>query len=146
MAIGWGRRLAKIAGYTGIVITVLACIAITLTVGWRPVIGAKKRSLTSRKFEPTPERMRRGEYLVRAVMVCLGCHSKYDLKADPPLLLSREGAGRVFIEESGFRIVAPNITSDPETGIGNWSDDAIARAIREGIAVDGRVLFPIMPY
>lgn len=43
-------------------------------------------------------------------------------------------------------MVAPNITSDPETGIGNWSDDAIARAIREGIAKDGRALFPIMPY
>lgn len=146
MANGWRKRLAKVAAYVMIAVLLLACIAITLTVGWRPVIGARKRPLTSRKFEATPERMRRGAYLVNAVVLCLGCHSKYDQKADPPVLLSKEGAGQIFFEEGGFRVVAPNITSDPETGIGNWSDDAIARAIREGIAKDGRVLFPIMPY
>ena len=143
MARTWGRRLAKIAGYGILVLLVLAALAITFTVGWRPVIGAKKRPLTARKFESTPERMRRGEYLVHAVMLCMGCHSKYDEKANPPVLLSKEGAGAVLFEEGDFRIVAPNITSDPETGIGKWSDDAIARAIREGIAADGSVLFPV---
>ena len=44
------------------------------------------------------------------------------------------------------RIVAPNLTPDPETGAGTWSDDQFARAIREGIGHDGRALFPIMPY
>ena len=68
MARTWGRRLARIFGYGILVLLVLAALAITFTVGWRPVIGAKKRPLTSRKFEPTPERMRRGEYLVHAVM------------------------------------------------------------------------------
>jgi Cytochrome c len=43
-------------------------------------------------------------------------------------------------------LVAPNITPDKETGAGNWSDDALARAIREGIGHDGRTLFPLMPY
>jgi mono/diheme cytochrome c family protein len=90
--------------------------------------------------------MQRGDYLVHAVMHCMGCHSKFDLKADPPDLASTEGSGQVLFEEGGLRIIAPNITSDPETGIGKWSDDAIARAIREGIAVDGSTLFPAMPY
>ena len=44
------------------------------------------------------------------------------------------------------RVVAPNITPDPETGAGNWTDDELARAIREGVGHDGRVLFPVMPY
>ena len=43
-------------------------------------------------------------------------------------------------------LVAPNITPDKETGAGNWSDDTLARAIREGIGHDGRALYPIMPY
>src|ERR1043166_8022927 len=43
-------------------------------------------------------------------------------------------------------LVRPNITPDNETGIGNWSDDTLARAIREGIGHDGRALFPRMPY
>jgi len=138
--------VARILGYGILVLLILAGIAITFTVGWRPVIGAKKRPLTSRKFEPTPERMRRGEYLVHDVINCMGCHATYDEKSDPPVLLSQEGAGRVLDEEGNFRLVAPNITSDPETGIGKWSDDAIARAIREGIAADGSALFPAMPY
>jgi mono/diheme cytochrome c family protein len=146
MANGWLRRLAKITGYVILGLLVLAAIALTFTVGWRPVIGAKKRPLTSRKFEATPERLRRGEYLVHAVINCMGCHSKHDEKANPPVLLSKEGAGAVLYEKGSVRLVAPNITSDPETGLGKWSDDAIARAIREGIAADGSVLFPVMPY
>ena len=40
----------------------------------------------------------------------------------------------------------PNITPDKDTGAGNWTDDQLARAIREGIGSDGRALFPFMPY
>jgi mono/diheme cytochrome c family protein len=145
MARTWARRLAKIGGYGIVVLLGLAALALTFTVGWRPVIGAKKRPLTTRKFESTPERLRRGDYLVNAVMHCMGCHSKYG-DANPPVLLSKPGAGDIFFAAGGFRIVAPNITSDPGTGIGNWSDDAIARAIREGIAADGSALVPVMPY
>jgi cytochrome c553 len=40
----------------------------------------------------------------------------------------------------------PNITPDPETGIGTWTDGEKIRAIREGIHKDGSALFPMMPY
>jgi mono/diheme cytochrome c family protein len=146
MARSWGRILARIFGYGFLVLLILIAAAISFTVGWRPVSGAKKRGLTSRKFEATPERMRRGEYLVHAVINCMGCHSKHDEKASPPVVVGQEGAGKVLYEQGGIRIVALNITSDPETGLGKWSDDAIGRAIREGIAADGRVLIPVMPY
>jgi hypothetical protein len=43
-------------------------------------------------------------------------------------------------------LTAPNLTPDPETGIGKASDDAVSRAIREGIGLDGRALFALMPY
>jgi mono/diheme cytochrome c family protein len=142
----WGRLLAKISAYGFLVLFMLAALGITFTVGWRPVIGAKKRPLTSRKFEVTPARMQRGDYLVHAVMHCMGCHSKFDPKANPPALAPQEGSGQVLFEEGGLRIIAANITSDADTGIGKWSDDAIARAIREGIAADGTTLFPAMPY
>src|ERR1700675_5190400 len=106
MARTWVRRLAKISGYGILVLLVLAALALTFTVGWRPVIGAKKRPLTTRKFESTPERMRRGEYLVHGVIPCMECHSKYDEKANPPVLLSTEGAGSVLYEEGSARLVA----------------------------------------
>jgi mono/diheme cytochrome c family protein len=59
-----------------------------------------------------------------------------------------EGAGEDMSMLAGLpgRVLAPNLTPDPETGTGNWSDDALARAIREGIGHDGRTLFPMMPY
>ncbi len=49
---------------------------------------------------------------------------------------------------AGFpgHIVVPNITPDKGTGAGNWTDDQIARAIREGIKHDESTIFPLMPY
>jgi mono/diheme cytochrome c family protein len=43
-------------------------------------------------------------------------------------------------------IFASNITPDPETGIGRWSRDAFVRAMRHGVARDGRHLYPVFPY
>jgi hypothetical protein len=40
----------------------------------------------------------------------------------------------------------PNITPDKSSGIGSWTDEQIARAIREGVRPDGSKLFAIMPY
>ena len=51
MARTWRRRLAKIAGYAVLVLLALAALALTFTVGWAAVIGAKKRPLTARRFE-----------------------------------------------------------------------------------------------
>jgi mono/diheme cytochrome c family protein len=124
-------------------------ILISVTIGWRPVLGAKARPLTTRQFERTPERLARGKYLVEGVVNCYDCHS--GLPSQPPTagvapVFTKEGAGRVFIEEGNLRVVAPNITPDRETGAGTWTDDQIARAIREGIGHDGRTLFPAMPY
>ena len=147
MARRWIKRLLKIAGYGFLGLIVLLAGVITFTIGWRPIFGAKARALTDRKFEPTPARFERGKYLVEGVVGCFDCHSKFDNKApEGPVLISPKGAGSVFLEEGEMRVVASNITPDKETGIGNWSDDAVARSIREGIGNDGRALFPIMPY
>jgi mono/diheme cytochrome c family protein len=43
-------------------------------------------------------------------------------------------------------INVPNLTPDPETGLGEWTDEEIKAAIRTGVGNDGRKLFPIMPY
>jgi mono/diheme cytochrome c family protein len=43
-------------------------------------------------------------------------------------------------------IYGTNITPDPETGIGRWSPEAFARAIREGVSRDGSHLFQAFPY
>lgn len=44
------------------------------------------------------------------------------------------------------RIVASNITPDPEFGAGKWRDADFVRAMRQGIGHDGRTLYAMMPY
>ena len=43
-------------------------------------------------------------------------------------------------------IFGTNITPDPETGIGRWSEEAFRRALREGLDREGRHLYPAFPY
>jgi mono/diheme cytochrome c family protein len=43
-------------------------------------------------------------------------------------------------------IYGSNITPDPNTGIGNWSEIAFARALRQGVRQDGALLYPAFPY
>jgi mono/diheme cytochrome c family protein len=138
----------KWIGITLGVIVVLVVGAITFTIGWRPFIGPKTRPLTGRKFEATPARMARGQYLVEN-LGCFDCHGEHDWKKhDAPMVPGTRGAGYAEFPMAGLpgRVVPPNITPDPETGAGNWTDDQLARAIREGIGHDGRALFPFMPY
>ena len=78
---------------------------------------------------------------------CLHCHSELDpSKPGLPVKAGTEGMGRNWTPDGIPWISAPNLTPDPETGAASWPDDALARAIREGIGHDGRALFPLMPY
>src|SRR5258708_16490649 len=141
------RRWQKFAGITILGVITLVVVGITFTIGWRPFIGAKHRALTGRKFEATPQRLARGKYLVDGVMGCFACHTDADWsKPGAPPVAGKEGSGHVWSNQDMPWLIAPNITPDKETGAGNWSDDTLARAIREGIGHDGRALFPIMPY
>jgi hypothetical protein len=135
----------------GVFVFLAVCLAagITFTIGWRPFIGPRARALTVRKFESTPERLARGKYLVMNVSACMDCHAEHDWTArDAPILPNTLGAGQDMnlLKDLPGKVYAPNITPDPETGAGNWSDDHLARAIREGVGHDGRALFPFMPY
>jgi mono/diheme cytochrome c family protein len=61
-----------------------------------------------------------------------------------PPIESKLGAGDILNKKT--RLVAPNITPDPETGAGRWTDDQLVRAIRQGISHDGRRLSVVMPF
>ena len=142
------NKFVKGLGIGVLVLVVLAVVGISATIGWRPFIGPKKRALTDRKFEATPQRLKRGEYLSEHVAGCTYCHTPQEEGPNgPELVRGKTGSGQ-FFNIPGFpgTVVAPNITPDRETGIGNFTDDQLARAIREGISHDGQTLFPMMPY
>jgi mono/diheme cytochrome c family protein len=79
----------------------------------------------------------RGRYLT-IVGDCAACHtlpgSGHDL------------AGGRAIETPFGELIAPNITSDPTTGIGAWTDEEFINAMKKGTGRDGTHLYPAMPY
>ncbi|WP_280562490.1 cytochrome c [Chromohalobacter sp. 48-RD10] len=80
--------------------------------------------------------VQRGEYLARAGD-CVACHTASD---DKPF------AGGLEIESPLGTIVSSNITPDPDAGIGDYTRDEFAAALREGKRADGANLYPAMPY
>lgn len=81
---------------------------------------------------------RRGQYLAQAAG-CVGCHTE-DRKDAPPF-----GGGRALKTPFGT-FYGPNITPDPKTGIGKWSEADFLRAMRHGERPDGENYFPSFPY
>jgi mono/diheme cytochrome c family protein len=55
-------------------------------------------------------------------------------------------AGGLGLKTPFGTIYSTNITPEPETGIGRWSLAAFTRALREGAARDGHLLYPAFPY
>jgi mono/diheme cytochrome c family protein len=78
----------------------------------------------------------RGEYLAKAGD-CVACHSAP--KGKP------FAGGLPMVTPMG-KIYTTNITPDPDTGIGKWSEEDFEKALREGVAKDGHNLYPAMPY
>lgn len=125
--------------------TVLAGSAL---LGGCAMFKATQRPPADVKVELTPERVKRGEYLANKVMNCMECHTGADAVTHAPIPEKFGMGGKYFGPEMGLpgKIYSTNLTSDPKTGLGNWTDGEILRAMREGVAKDGRALFPIMPY
>ncbi len=96
--------------------------------GEEPLDGASTAS--------TPELVARGAYLARAGN-CMGCHTVQGGAAY---------AGGRGVPTPFGTIYAPNLTPDAATGIGAWTSAEFWRALHNGRARDGRLLYPAFPY
>lgn len=130
----------------GIVLVIVAAVAIlVITVNLR----------YNRTFDaPYPDiqastdsaMIARGKYLAYGPAHCSFCHA-------PMTEFQRVDRGEEAPLKGGFdfkmpfgNMFAPNITPDEETGIGKLSDGEIARALRYGVAHDGRAIIDMMPF
>ena len=95
--------------------------------------------------EPPVGTVERGRYLSK-MFICQECHSPRTAGGGYVEGQLFQGGGLQWPLPDGRLLIAPNITPDRETGIGEWSDDEIIRAFRTGVARDGRHLNPVMPY
>ena len=106
---------------------------------WLQRIGALLVLMLFATTSPVAEgedNRRHGEYLVRAGN-CFSCHTA---AGGQPL-----AGGRAIATPFGT-FYSPNITPDPETGIGRWTDAEFLKALREGLRPDGTNYFPVFPY
>ncbi len=85
---------------------------------------------------PAADRIARGAYLARAGN-CMGCHTAQG---------GRPWAGGRGVPTPFGTVYAPNLTPDVATGIGAWSAAEFWRALHNGRARDGRLLYPAFPY
>ena len=84
------------------------------------------------------EAVKRGAYLFAAAD-CAGCHT--DAKNDGKPL----AGGRALATPFGT-FYGPNITPDPQNGVGDWTEAQFQRALRKGINEHGNYMFPVFPF
>jgi mono/diheme cytochrome c family protein len=91
-------------------------------------------------YAETP--VERGAYLVNTIMTCNNCHTPMG-PGGPRMDVALSG-GLTF-DAPPFKVTAPNITPDKETGIGSWNDEELKQTLRTGVAPNGVPLAPVMP-
>jgi mono/diheme cytochrome c family protein len=134
------KTLLKVLG--GVVLMLLAAcggyaayISTTWEKDWSAVEKPKLQASTDEAM------IERGEYLAHSVSHCSICHVpeevtlKRQLGEHPPM----SGGFKWDMGPLG-RLYSRNITPDAETGIGKWSDEELARAIKWGVGRDGKLL------
>ena len=87
--------------------------------------------------------VKRGDYLVNGILTCGNCHTPKGPQGD---IMDKAFSGGLEFDERPFKVTAPNITPDKETGIGTWTDDQIKNAITRGVRPDGTKLIQLMPF
>jgi len=88
--------------------------------------------------EAEKDLVERGEYLIHAGG-CVTCHTDDAEDAQP-------FAGGRALESPFGTFFVPNITPDPETGIGEWSDEEFVQAFWNGVNPEGKHYFPAFPF
>lgn len=89
-----------------------------------------------------PKLVERGAYL-SSMLGCPFCHMPMGPKGPD---FSRPFAGGMEVPETFGTWIAPNITQHKGSGIGNWTDEQIIAAVREGVRPDGSSMYPIIPF
>lgn len=103
--------------------------------GWGPVT-------TAATAPPAADKIRYGEYL-STIGHCMECHTQRDSKG--MLVVADLGAGGRAIPGPWGRSISRNLTSH-ETGLKNWTDAQIEKAIRTGVNRDGAPYMPPMAF
>jgi mono/diheme cytochrome c family protein len=89
--------------------------------------------------------LERGKYLVEGILTCGNCHSPRGPGGVIDAARAWSGGPQEW-DTPAFKVKAANVTPDPQTGIGKWTDAEIKTALLTGKRPDSVQLAPIMPY
>jgi mono/diheme cytochrome c family protein len=117
---------------TTLCIALLAAVVAGPSIAQAPKAKAPPRAPSATRIPAQTD----GEYLARAGD-CIACHTA---RGGEPF------AGGLEMPTPFGMLYTPNITPDPETGIGKWSADDFYRALHDGKSKDGSLLYPAFPY
>ncbi len=88
----------------------------------------------------------RGRYLTNGPAHCSDCHAPIEIRSENIGQNELPLSGGFGLDIPPGVFYAPNITSDPETGIGKFTDGELYRMFRHNIRRDGRVCVDFMPF
>ena len=86
--------------------------------------------------------VKRGDYLVNGILTCGNCHTPKGAQGD---IMDKAFSGGLSWDEPPFKVTAPNITQDKETGIGSYTDAELKQVMRKGIKKNGVPVAMVMP-
>ncbi|MGF6840654.1 mono/diheme cytochrome c family protein [Paraburkholderia youngii] len=112
-------------------ITLAACAVLSMAFA---LLTARAANATAKPADP--DLVAHGEYLARAGD-CIACHTAQG---------GKPFAGGLKFDTPIGAIYSTNITPDAGSGIGKWSYDDFAKAVRQGVRPNGETLYPAMPY
>jgi mono/diheme cytochrome c family protein len=120
-------------------LTVLALLAVLgFAIAW---VMTRPRPLPANALAGLTPDPKHGEQVFWAGG-CASCHADADAKGDAKLVLN---GGQRFPSPFGT-FIAPNISNDPDSGIGKWSALDLANAMVRGVSPDGQHYYPVFPY
>jgi mono/diheme cytochrome c family protein len=86
--------------------------------------------------------VKRGDYLVNGILTCGNCHTPKGPTGD---ISEKAFSGGLSWDEPPFKVTAPNITQDKETGIGKYTEAELKQVLRKGIKRNGMPVAMVMP-
>ena len=139
-----GKKLLKAAGVLlGLVVVLLVAGAATVQMRYDRTFDVADVNATASSDAAV---IARGAYLAYGPAHCAYCHNSIDKHA-------RLDAGEQVPLSGGLefsigiaKITSPNLTPDPETGIGNVSDAKLARMLRHNVRSSGVAAIPFMEF
>ncbi|MFT4068610.1 c-type cytochrome [Paraburkholderia sp.] len=128
-------RAAGLAAIGGIVLAQLMHAPLIATAHAASATPPAAQATASPGADTRSDIVKRGEYLARAGD-CIACHTAPRGKLF---------AGGLAMETPFGTLYSPNITPDPQYGIGTWSEEAFFKMMRTGRKPDGSPIYPAMP-